>query len=1195
MRQTKLRPKGAYTPLLFVLLVFCFPFLSHAQLVTLDFDDLGTGAFEDVTKDLYPYNGFVFVSDSAGTLAQSGMFSVTGPTGAGSVDSIGVYFAPSLTQTGTSIKMRRACGGNFDFNTFGIIPNTGAVLEIEGYLGGLKVATDTFTSAFTKTTVTLDSTFHAIDEIRFTQLGVSANEYVLDNMEMELAPFAVTPVTLSLSGGTLLCAEDSTFLVASVTGGCLNYTYTWSTGDTTFETTSAVDTLKGLPAGTYTLTVTDYSGSVDSGSFTLSAPATLNATATVDANVSCNGLGDGQLTASATGGTAPYDYLWSTSSTNATISSLTPATYTLNVTDNNGCTATAQGTITEPTVLISTALADSNVTCNGFLNGGVKASVTGGTTPYNYTWTNSATTAALTGISAGVYTVVVTDANGCTSTDSASVTEPAPIVATAVIDSNVTCSGFFDGGATASATGGTSPYDYLWSNTATTASITGIAAGTYSVTVTDYNGCTGSDSETIIESSNISVSIVVDSNATCQGFLDGGLTASASDGVAPYTYSWSNTATTASITGVAAGSYTVTATDANGCTANTSELISEPTAVSAQITLDANVSCNGLADGSLSVTGQGGIAPYTFEWSNASTASTIDNLSAANYTVTVTDANGCTSVDSETITEPAELTATVTLDADVQCNGDENGALSVLAAGGTAPYAYSWTNGDSTASVSGLAAGTYTANITDANGCTVSDDEAVSEPNVLVANIVTDATVSCFGLDNGALNAVVTGGTAPYEYTWSTGSNTQAVTDIMAGFYEVNISDDNGCQIVADAEMTQPSELVAKIKVDDNVSCFGLSDGQLSADALGGTPPYSFEWDDEFQTETYTDLNVGIYELKVIDANNCEDTEEQAVTQPDLLVVSTNVIANATCLENNDGQAMAMVTGGTAPYTYEWTGGDGNAVLSGVLIGDYTVSVTDGNGCTEQASVEIVVEDTVPPTVITKDIILELAGSGITELTPEMIDDGSFDACGIEAISVAPNAFTCLNMGKTIEVTVGIIDENGNTASGKAHVTIQDIHTTVLVDTSSATLRADEADASYQWINCETNRSIPGAKEQTFTPTVSGQYAVNITKYGCERVSECVEVTALSTRISSLSQRISLYPNPTSGTYTIALPEVWTEVKVTLTSPTGQLLEEQVYTQVREIASNLTLPAGVYFVKVEAKGENPVTFKLRKE
>ncbi|MEO1384563.1 MAG: SprB repeat-containing protein, partial [Bacteroidota bacterium] len=414
------------------------------------------------------------------------------------------------------------------------------------------------------------------------------------------------------------------------------------------------------------------------------------------------------------------------------------------------------------------------------------------------------------------------------------------------------------------------------------------------------------ETEILEDSMIVSESLAVDSNATCQGFLDGGLTASASDGVAPYTYSWSNTATTASITGVAAGSYTVTATDANGCTANTSEMISEPTAVSAQITLDANVSCNGQADGSLSVTGQGGIAPYTFVWSNTSTATTIDNLSAANYTVTVTDDNGCTGVDTETITEPAELTATVTLDSDVQCNGDENGALSVLAAGGTAPYAYSWTSGDSTASVSGLAAGPYTANITDANGCIVSDDETVSEPNVLAANIVIDATVSCFGLDNGALNAVVTGGTAPYEYTWSTGSNTQAVTDIMAGFYEVNISDDNGCQIVADAEMTQPTELVAKIKVDDNVSCFGLSDGQLSADALGGTPPYSFEWDDEFQTETYTDLNVGIYELKVIDANNCEDTEEQAVTQPDLLVVSANVIANATCLENNDGQASGI-------------------------------------------------------------------------------------------------------------------------------------------------------------------------------------------------------------------------------------------------------------------------------------------------
>ncbi|MEL6132435.1 MAG: T9SS type A sorting domain-containing protein, partial [Bacteroidota bacterium] len=1053
----------------------------------------------------------------------------------------------------------------------------------------------TFTSAFAKDTIMLDSSFNTVDEIRLTQSGTATNDYILDEIKLELAPFTPDPMDISLSAGTLLCNGDSTSLIARTVGGCLNYTYTWSTGDTEIATTALSDTLLGVTAGTYTVTVTDYNGSVDSATITITSPSALSTSAVVDSNISCNGFLDGGMTAMTTGGTPPYSYLWSNTATTTSITGVAAGGYTVSVTDANGCITTDSSTVTEPTILQASVLVDSNATCNGFPDAGMKANATGGTTPYNYIWNNTAITASITGVVAGTYTVTITDANGCMASDSSTSTEPASLTLTTFVDSNATCTGFADGGATVSVTGGTTPYNYLWNNSATTASITGVAEGTYTVTVTDANGCTSNDSGTITASSNISAAVVVDSNASCNGFLDGGLTASGSNGIPPYTYQWNNSATTAAITGVASGSYTVTITDANGCIASASGTVTEPAILTAQFAIDAQVSCNGLSDGILSVSGQGGTAPYTFLWSNADTATTISNLSAGNYGMTITDANGCTGVGSETITEPAVLTVAVLVDESVSCNGLSDGSLNTLVSGGTAPYTYSWSNGSASASATNLAAGMYTANVSDDNGCTASDDETITEPAPLVADIFINANVSCFGLSNGEMNALITGGTAPYDILWSTGENTESIEDLEAGFYEINVSDENGCSAFDEKEITEPTALVAEIIVDQDISCFGLADGQLSAGASGGIAPYNFEWDNEFVTETYTDLSAGTYQLEVRDANNCGATRTGEITEPDLLILSAEVTANASCLDNSDGQAIAAATGGVAPYTYEWSGGESNPTLSGVLAGDYIVAVTDNNGCTEQQTVEIVVIDTIAPTIMTRNITMELAGTGFTELDPNMVDDGSFDDCGIEAISVTPKTFSCINMGETVEVVVGVIDENGNTAFGKANVFIQDINTDIVLDGATATLTANEVDADYQWIDCGRNRSVEGAKGATFTPTISGDYAVIIQKYGCERQSNCVSVTALSTGITSMEQSISLYPNPTSGTYTLALPEVWTKVEVTLSSPTGQILDKQTYDQAQNIESTITLPAGVYFVKVQADGVQPVTFKVRKE
>ncbi|MDH7445151.1 T9SS type A sorting domain-containing protein [Aquimarina sp. 2201CG14-23] len=384
---------------------------------------------------------------------------------------------------------------------------------------------------------------------------------------------------------------------------------------------------------------------------------------------------------------------------------------------------------------------DSNASCNGDTDGQITGSGTGGTMPYTYQWSNGATTASTTGLAAGTYTITITDANGCTDDASTSVTEPTAVVAAALVDSNASCNGDTDGQITGSGAGGTMPYTYSWSNGATTASTTGLAAGTYTITITDANGCTDDASTTVTEPTAVVAAALVDSNASCNGDTDGQITGSGTGGTMPYTYSWSNGATTASTTGLAAGTYTVTITDANGCTDDASTSVTEPTAVVAAALVDSNASCNGDTDGQITGSGAGGTMPYTYSWSNGATTASTAGLSAGTYTITITDANGCTDEESTTVTEPAALVAATVVDAN-QTPGASDGAATGSASGGTMPYTYLWSNGGTTASITGLTAGTYTVSVTDNNGCGPDTSEAtIIEDPLLSIDDLTDQIV----------------------------------------------------------------------------------------------------------------------------------------------------------------------------------------------------------------------------------------------------------------------------------------------------------------------------------------------------------------------------------------------------------------------------------------------------------------------
>ncbi len=506
-----------------------------------------------------------------------------------------------------------------------------------------------------------------------------------------------------------------------------SYTYSWNPSGQTTQTAT------NLCAGTYTVTV---SGSCLTGTTTVTVPNSANLTSTsVQTNILCNG-GTGDATVTPNGGQGPYTYSWSPSGgTSATASGLSAGSYTCTVTDANGCTTTQVANITQPPVL-GVTMANVNVLCNGQTTGSSTASVTGGSPNYTYAWSPSGGNAAsATNLAAGNYTLTVTDANGCVQTQPVTITQPAALT-NAMTVVNVGCS--VTGSATANISGGTGPYTYSWSNSVFTAADNNLAPGSYTVTVTDANGCTLVDSATILSITPVT-STQTSTNITCFGSANGSGTVTPSGGTSPYTYSWSPTGgNNATATNLAAGVYTVTITDANGCTATATITITQPTQLTSTST-STNILCNGQATGSGTVTPAGGTPGYTYSWApSGGTNSTANNLAAGTYTVTATDANGCVTTQTITLTQPPALTvATVS---DSVCLGSAT-QIAANGAGGVGPYTYAWSNGQNTQidNVNINTTTSFTVTVTDANGCTTTGTSLVTVNPDPVASISSNA------------------------------------------------------------------------------------------------------------------------------------------------------------------------------------------------------------------------------------------------------------------------------------------------------------------------------------------------------------------------------------------------------------------------------------------------------------------------
>ncbi|MFK7775977.1 MAG: gliding motility-associated C-terminal domain-containing protein [Saprospiraceae bacterium] len=675
-------------------------------------------------------------------------------------------------------------------------------------------------------------------------------------------------------------------------------------------------------------------------------PITISETVT---NPTCVGDTDGAIDITVSGGVEEYTYAWSTgAATSQDISNLAAGSYTVTVTDCKGVTAEQTIMVTDPAPVTGTANI-TQVSGAGNSDGEIDLTPSGGTPNYTYLWSNGSTNEDLSGLPIGTYTVTITDAIGCTGIVSFDVPNACNPITVTVSGSSVTCAGQSNGTATANVSGATGTPTFTWSNgLPSQQTVSGLAPGTYFVTATDVNGCTGSSSIAIEDGASLLVNIVSTTNLTCFGDNTGSIEISGFGGTGPYTAAWQpGNMSGLVISNLAAGTYTPVITDSStGCTASGNPItLTQPTDISMSSSVT-NTSCNGGNDGSISLSISGGTGNpnnYSVTWSNGGTGQNLNSLSAGSYTPTVTDESGCVKVGSAiTVGQPTPITSIPTIN-NASCFGECDGSISINIGGGTPGYTATWNTGATGTSISNLCAGNYSVTITDANGCTFIDTYSVSQPASFGLNFVVQ-NESPAGND-GAINLTVSP-TGNYSYLWSNGATTEDIFGLAADIYNVTVTDnDSGCTAVGGDAVTNTLSIQSEIVT--HVTCHDGNDGSIEITVSGGTPGYTYIWSTGgspfAQTKDVFGLSAGTYVVAITDLALTTITKTYVITEPTPVTISNVVIIDESDID--DGSINITVNGGMGPYSYLWSNGEISEDIVGLPDDNYSVTITDSKGC----------------------------------------------------------------------------------------------------------------------------------------------------------------------------------------------------------------------------------------------------------
>lgn len=741
-------------------------------------------------------------------------------------------------------------------------------------------------------------------------------------------------------------ANDAAVYASYTTTGTVN-SFGWAPGG------ANQTSMTNLGAGTYIFSV-NTTGCTFTDSVTLTSPSQLIVNVADSAFYNCVQVNNvGVLTAEASGGTPAYSYLWNTNAQTQTITGLAAGTYSVTVTDATGCTASDAGDVSLTIVQPSFNQPQiTQISCGGTNDGQIIVSVGQSTPPINYTWTNGLPDSdTASGLAPGTYSVTATDANGCTATASYTLNAPTPVIIDSAQTTQATCQA--GGSITVFVSGGNPTYNFAWSNTQSGNPLTNVAAGPYTVTVTDQSQCSATGTFTVTAApGTVAFGTPTIANVTCNGAANGSITATATGGTGTITFAWSNAQTGATIINLSPGNYSVTITDNVGCSASTTYIITEPSPIVPGNATTTQSSCQ--SGGSITVdTATGGTSPYVYSWNNAQSGTFISNLAAGPYTLTVTDANGCTVSVSYTVTAGGgAISFNNAVIVNVSCYAGNNGSITVSTTGGSQPITFTWSNSQTGATISNLPAGTYSVTAVDVDLCSASTTYIVTEPAMLDVSLNYSQLI-CFGDSSGTASAVVTGGTPNYNYQWTTGSNSSSVSGLFVGYVAVTVTDANQCSASVSTIIQQTQQLWYTSILNLH-HCEENAYGDLSIQMTGGIPPYSFDIPGIGTNTTgiYDSVPTGSYTFTVTDSLGCTisgtlKVDSSAAHDPfDLVADSTSCYGE----QFSDGSiTITPLSETNSPFVYSLNGGTfqtGNT-FSNLAAGTYTIVTQNTWGCVD--------------------------------------------------------------------------------------------------------------------------------------------------------------------------------------------------------------------------------------------------------
>ena len=824
-------------------------------------------------------------------------------------------------------------------------------------------------------------------------------------------PGAVIDTTINITAVTCPGLLDGAI---DITVQGIAPTFNWSHGATTED-------VDNLAAGIYSLTVTDGACANTIDVITVPEPENLDAENLVQP-VSCFGATDGAIFLQAQGGTPPYDILWSDGSTELNNTELSAGNYAFTLTDANTCVYQSETfTITEPPLLTAFSTQEVAPQCHGGTDGFIEVTTFGGTPPYRYFWSNGALEATVTNLAAGNYTLTILDAEDCTFTSDFVLGQPTAVEYITQIQPPA-CNSLNDGQISIVPNGGMAPYQILWEDGNTDFTRNQIGEGLYTFMLSDARGCS-LEEETIevLAPSVISIQTEHIQPSLCTGVDNGAIDLSISGGAAPYSFLWNDGNFGLDRSSLSAGTYQLTVTDANACT-TVSELYLIENTSTYSTTLDASfpASCPNTTDGSLYLSVNGGVGPFQYAWNSGADQEDILGLAAGTYWATITDALGCqTFTDTFTVSEPDPISIELNTLESLTCNGSNEGSIDVQVAGGNGDYLYSWSNGSNTEDLSDLPAGLYQLTVIDAEACSAESTAfAINEPEKLNIALTQVSNTNCTNPNSGAITVTVTGGSPAYEYLWSSGDTTAQILNLSEGIYSLTVTDAQACtNELSEVQINReengfPVELAAS----EPVSCHEAADGLLEVVALGGTPPYQYNWSNG-TTETINDsLSGGDYQVTLTDANGCVGVSPWiSVAEPDPLAYQLLGITDNDCFGASTGSIVLAISGGNTPYTFSWNNGAMSQNINQLPAGAYQLTITDAEQC-ERITNEFTVEEPITPLAIANldinyvtctgaadgSIALEVSGG-----TPPYFYTWNTGAMTSEIHDLAPGIYTC--------------------------------------------------------------------------------------------------------------------------------------------------------------------------------------------